>query len=326
MSVADPFDFFGIDGEAVLVAMAAIAASATVLAVWSALLSRDPVSSRMQRLRHRQAELRAGYQTAKRSQHRNAAALGFMQQVVRRFDLLKSRTAGSVAERLSRAGWRSKDALIIFMFMKLCMPFVVGAVAFLFIGGLDTFKLPPMAQNLLPLAFVLTGFYVPEVFVKNAISKREKLLQNGLPDALDLLVICAEAGLSLDAALTRVSREMAQSIPEIAEEFGLTAVELGFLPERRGALDNLMKRCHLPSVRGVVNTLQQTERYGTPLAHALRVLSAEYRDERMMKAEEKAAKLPAVLTVPMIIFILPTLMIVLIGPGILRVIDAFSNM
>jgi tight adherence protein C len=143
-----------------------------------------------------------------------------------------------------------------------------------------------------------------------------------LPDGLDLLVICAEAGLSLDAALNRVSRELGLSSPDLADELGLTAVELGFLPNRRQALMNLTKRTNLPPIRGVVNTLVQTERYGTPLAHSLRVLSAEFREERMLKAEEKAAKLPATLTVPMILFILPTLFCVLIGPAIIQVLDA----
>ena len=137
-------------------------------------------------------------------------------------------------------------------------------------------------------------------------------------------MICAEAGLSLDAAVTRVARELALSCPDLADELGLTAVELGFLPNRRQALMNLTKRTDLPPIRGVVNTLVQTERYGTPLAHSLRVLSAEFREERMMKAEEKAARLPAVLTVPMILFILPTLFIVLIGPAIIQVMAQFK--
>jgi tight adherence protein C len=150
-------------------------------------------------------------------------------------------------------------------------------------------------------------------------------LRKQLPDALDLLVICAEAGLSLDAALTRVARELGGSAPQLADEFGLTSVELGFLPNRRQALLNLAKRTDLASVRGVVNTLVQTERYGTPLAHALRVLAAEFRDERMLKAEEKAARLPATLTVPMILFILPTLFLVLIGPAIIRTLETLHG-
>lgn len=152
------------------------------------------------------------------------------------------------------------------------------------------------------------------------------MIQRALPDALDLLVICAEAGLSLDAALKRVAEEIGHTCPELGDELGLTAVELGFLPDRRSALHNLTRRCHLASLRGVVNTLQQTEKYGTPLSNALRVLSNEFRHERLMKAEEKAARLPVILTVPMIVFILPALMIVLIGPAAIRTIDAMSGL
>jgi len=139
------------------------------------------------------------------------------------------------------------------------------------------------------------------------------------------MVICAEAGLSLDSALKRVAKEMALSSPEIADEFGLTSIEIGFLPERGQALKNLMRRCDLPGIRGLVNTLMQSERYGTPLAQSLRVLSAEYRNERLMRAEEKAARLPAVMTVPLIVFVLPPLFVVLIGPAIMKFIDSMKG-
>jgi tight adherence protein C len=171
------------------------------------------------------------------------------------------------------------------------------------------------------VAGIIVGM-VPVIGLRQSIKGRQTRLRRQLPDGLDLLVICAEAGLSLDAALNRVSRELGLSSPDLADELGLTAVELGFLPNRRQALMNLTKRTNLPPIRGVVNTLVQTERYGTPLAHSLRVLSAEFREERMLKAEEKAAKLPATLTVPMILFILPTLFCVLIGPAIIQVLDA----
>jgi tight adherence protein C len=138
------------------------------------------------------------------------------------------------------------------------------------------------------------------------------------------MVICTEAGLGLEAALYRVSDELGPNAPELADELHLTAIELGFLPDRRIALQNLTARTELPSIRGVVNALVQTEKYGTPLASSLRVLATEYRDERMLKAEEKAAKLPATLTVPMIVFILPTLFIVLLGPAILKALDSLS--
>jgi len=154
---------------------------------------------------------------------------------------------------------------------------------------------------------------------------RAKQLQLGLPDGLDLMVICAEAGLSLDATLVRVSRELGNTWPELAEEFGITAAELTFLPDRRMAFDNLNNRTDSDGVRGVVNTLQQTAKYGTPLAQSLRVLAAEMRTARMTRAEEKAARLPALLTIPMMIFILPTLFIVLLGPAAINVMDTFKH-
>jgi tight adherence protein C len=169
------------------------------------------------------------------------------------------------------------------------------------------------------------GFMGPDLFIKNAISKRQTAMRKGLPDALDLMVICAEAGLSLDAMLKRVSEEFAQSSPELAEELQLTSLEVGFLPDRRQALQNLNNRTNMPGIRGVVNALIQSDKYGTPLAQSLRVLSHEFREERMLRAEEKAARLPAMMTVPMIVFILPPLFIVLIGPAILRVIDALGK-
>jgi tight adherence protein C len=166
---------------------------------------------------------------------------------------------------------------------------------------------------------IILGFAAPDIFLKNLSQKRGDLLRKAMPDAFDLLVICAEAGLSLDASLNRVSTEIGPSCAVLAEEIGLTAVELSFYPDRARALQNLADRIPLQGVVGLVNTLIQTEKYGTPLAQALRVLSSEMREDRIMAAETKAAKLPATLTVPMILFILPPLFVVLLGPAILRV-------
>ncbi|NQU70529.1 MAG: type II secretion system F family protein, partial [Rhodospirillales bacterium] len=199
-----------------------------------------------------------------------------------------------------------------------------GAILALFVAQMGTFSTP--IRLIIALFAVVIGAYAPDVFVNNAATKRKKELTKGLPDSLDLLVICAEAGQSLDAALTRIAVEMNISCPEIADEIRLTALELGLLPDRRQALINLDNRTNVPGIRGVVNTLNQTEKYGTPLAQSLRVLAAEFRSDRMMKAETKAAKLPAVMTVPMIIFILPPLFIVLIGPAILSVMDMLGNL
>jgi tight adherence protein C len=312
--------------EQAITVLAALAGFVTVLAVWNALLWRDPLSHRASKLRRRHDELRAGLIAAQPSRHRRQGTMGAMRAVASRLNLLKSRRTNDAAEKLARAGWRSKDALITFMVMKLVLPFAFGAGAFVFLDWPALGEMSPTLHSIVPLMAVLGGFYAPDVAVRNAAMKREQAIRKGLPDALDLLVICAGAGLSMDAALTRVAREIAPAAPEVADELGLTAIELGFLPDRRKALDNLTRRCQIEPMRGVVNTLKQTERYGTPLAHSLRVLASEYRSERMLKAEEKAARLPAMLTVPMIIFILPPLMIVLIGPGILRTIDALSKL
>ena len=171
----------------------------------------------------------------------------------------------------------------------------------------------------------ILGYKAADLYLDNLISKRTDAIRKGLPDALDLLVICAEAGLTVDSAFNRVAKELGRGFPELGDEFALTAIELGFLTERRMAFENLAYRVNLDSVKGVVTTMIQTEKYGTPLASALRVLSAEFRNERMMRAEEKAARLPAIMTVPLILFILPTLFVVILGPAACSIGDAFSK-
>src|SRR3569623_125454 len=171
---------------------------------------------------------------------------------------------------------------------------------------------------------LVLSYKAPDIWLKNKIGKRTTAIRKGLPDALDLLVICAEAGLTVDAAFNRVAKELGRAYPALGDEFALTAIELSFLTERRQAFENFAYRVDLDSVRGVVTTMIQTERYGTPLASALRVLSAEFRNERMMRAEEKAARLPAIMTVPLILFILPVLFIVILGPAACSIADAFS--
>ncbi|HTT78162.1 MAG TPA: type II secretion system F family protein, partial [Stellaceae bacterium] len=191
--------------------------------------------------------------------------------------------------------------------------------------GPHLLPIPEGLRSLAPIGGVVIGFFGPDVLIRNIISRRAHQMELGLPDALDLLVICAEAGLALDAALVRVSRELDATWPELAEEFGITAAELTYLPERKMAFDNLNARTNMASMRGVVNTLMQTAKFGTPLAVSLRNLAAEFREARIIRAEEKAARLPAMLTVPMILFILPTLFIVLLGPAIISVMNIFSG-
>jgi tight adherence protein C len=314
----------GLAPEDFIVICAALAAAVSAFAVWQALLVRDDLTPRLKALAERRAALKANM-LASLPRSRRKARDGLMHGVVARLNLLRSNEAERARLALARAGIRSKDAVVTYLFCKIVLPFLLGGAALISVDLLQIVHVPEAYRLPIDLGAVLLGFLAPGIYVKNAADKRKHAMQKGLPDALDLLVICAEAGLSLDAALTRVAREIGPSCPELADEFGLAAVELGFLPERRAALENLNQRTNMASVRGVVNTLLQTEKYGTPLAQSLRVLAAEFRNERLTKAEEKAARLPAILTVPMIIFVLPPLFIVLIGPAILRTVDALRN-
>lgn len=315
----------GMTPEDALTLLFGVAAFFVIVAVWQALLARDPIVVRAKSLLARRAELMNQYLGRGRRRERPAAH-GFMSHIVKRFRLLQGEKAGSMRERLAQAGIRSREALIALMFFKLCLPLIFGAAALVFFDFMGAYDLSSSQQLMACLVAVLLGAFAPNIWLKNQIIKRQAAIRKSVPDALDLLVICVEAGLSLDAALARVARELGRGSPELADEFQLTSLELGFLPERRQALENLSKRVTLPSIRAVVGSLIQTEKYGTPLAQSLRVLAAEFRNERMMRAEEKAARLPATLTVPMVVFILPSLFVVLIGPAIISVIDTLGKM
>jgi len=309
--------------ETTIAVLAGMLVFVSVLALGNALVPHDPMASRLRSHQKRREQLRAGILSGNAVNDRKRASVGLLKRLLDRLQLLRGDEARKTTDQLAQAGWRSRDALVVYLGLRLVLPFL-GAIAAVFL--LVAFMPQATGMNKL-LGVLVAGIvfaFVPVYGLKQAIKGRQTRLRRQLPDGLDLLVICAEAGLSLDAALARVARELGLSCPDLADELGLTSVELGFLPNRRQALMNLTKRTDLPAIRGVVNTLVQTERYGTPLAHSLRVLSAEFREERMMKAEEKAARLPAILTVPMILFILPTLFIVLIGPAIIQVIATFK--
>jgi tight adherence protein C len=314
----------GVSVEDLLILMTALSAGSVAITVWFTLLQRDPAARRVKMIADQRSALRSTMVQPRRRQQR-LPALGMMRRVVDRLNLLKSGQAERISQKLMRAGWRSKDAIIRYLFMKLALPLVFGVIVVGVLYGLNLYDLAPIPKLGAALGSVVLGAYLPDVIVKNATQKRQDTIRKALPDALDLMVICAEAGLSLDATLSRVSQEMELACPELADELGLTGLELGFLPDRRKALQNLAMRIDLPVVRGVVNTLLQAEKYGTPLAQSLRIMSGESRNERIMKAEEKAARLPAMLTVPMIIFTMPPLFVVLIGRAVLNTIDAFTT-
>ncbi|MEQ9042556.1 MAG: type II secretion system F family protein [Alphaproteobacteria bacterium] len=317
---------FGMAPEDFIALLAAGAALVSVMAVWYGLIVRDPMTARIRGLMARRDSLQSQFLAAPRRHESREFGVGIMRKVVKRLNLMRSAQVDQISRRLAQAGWRRRDALVAYLFAKAILPLAFGAVAAFLIYGIGILGPASMMTLTVALGAVVAGAFTPEFFVKSRVRRRKQQLQMGLPDGLDLMVICAEAGLSLDSTLERVSRELALSWPELADELGLTSVELGFLPERKQALDHLTARTDLQDVRALVNMLVQTEKYGTPLAHSLRVLAKEFRSERLMRAEEKAARLPAVLTVPMIVFILPALFVVLIGPAILNVIDGLGGL
>jgi tight adherence protein C len=228
--------------------------------------------------------------------------------------------------KLLQAGIRSKDLAFVVIFARFVLPLVIGPIMITGVYLLDWFPdWSSLKRYGLVAGSLILSYKAPDLWLKNKVQKRTDAIRKGLPDALDLLVICAEAGLTVDAAFSRVARELGKAYPELGDEFALTSIELGFLTDRRSAFENLATRIDLEAIRGVVTTMIQTEKYGTPLASALRVLSAEFRNERMMRAEEKAARLPAIMTVPLILFILPVLFVVILGPAACSISDNLLN-
>src|SRR5947207_11421827 len=317
-----PF-WLGVDD--LIAALAALAVLVALIGVYTALRSHNPFERRFAQIALRKESLRRAALDSGRSSRGRVQVAGLMSEAVKRLNLLRSHHATEARALLAQAGMRTREAMIRYLFARACMPLVFASAMVADSYGAHVLPIPPNYRWAAAFGAAMFGFFAPGVFIKNLITKRQKQLQLGLPDALDLLVICAEAGLSLDASLTRVSRELEPTWPEISEEFGITAAELTFLPERRQAFENLNGRTNLGSIRGVVNTLLQTAKFGTPLAQSLRVPGAEYRAAGITRAEEKAARLPAMLTVPMILFILPTLFIVLLGPAALNIVDTFSG-
>jgi tight adherence protein C len=243
-----------------------------------------------------------------------------MRNIVDRLDLRRALADESTMNKLRMAGFRGQNPLTRFLFFRLVLPFVFFAAAavYLFLlGGLP--EQPPFVKLFVSIVVAYAGFYAPVLYVSNRATKRKQSINMAWPDALDLLLICVESGMSVEAAFRRVAEEIGAQSVELAEEFVLTNAELSFLQERRQAYENLANRTGLESVKSVAQALIQAERYGTPVAHALRVLSSESRDARMNAAEKKAAALPPKLTVPMILFFLPVLFAVILGPAGIQV-------
>ena len=319
----------GIDVVNVATALAGIAAFMLMVAIYAVTTVRDPMTRRVKALNDRREQLKAGItaSTKRRAKlvQRNDTA-DRMKTMLSGLKVLQDEQLKAAQIKLLQAGIRSKEWAVAVIFGRMVLPIVFGAFILWLVYYVDYFPTwGPLKRYGLVAAVFVFAYKAPDIYLKNKIAKRSDAIRKGLPDALDLLVICAEAGLTVDAAFHRVAKELGRAYPELGDEFSLTAIELGFLSDRRQAFDNLAMRVALDAVRGVVTTMIQTEKYGTPLASALRVLSAEFRNERMMRAEEKAARLPAIMTVPLILFILPVLFIVILGPASCSISDAFKG-
>jgi tight adherence protein C len=305
MDLADPEQLFTV--------IVATATFVTFWAVWTAFAWQPPIEARLGALRTRRMKTRS--EQAKPSP--KATSIGFMRSLADRLNLLRGAAADQTTRKLRRAGFMSRDATVVYIFIKLALPLALGFVMILLTSTSSVIDVP---ENLiLPTCMggVIAGFLMPELYIKNVADKRREVLTLVLPEGLDLLTICVEAGLSIDAAFRRVAKEMRDPMPELSAEFEMTAIELTYLPDRQQALENMNERSDSPAVAALVNALRQTEKYGTPLANSLRVLSQEFRQTRASKAEEKGARMPALMTVPLMVFILPTLITVLLAPAIM---------
>ena len=317
----------GVDVLWVATILAAVAAAAVFFAIYAAVTVRDPMAKRVKALTERREQLKAGIMastTKKRAKLvQQNDTTDRMRNVLSSMQVLQDTQVKEAQQKLAQAGIRSKDLAFLIIFSRLVLPIVLGGGAALAIYGFNYLgDWSDLKRFGVFAGSAILGYKGADIYVNNLISKRTDLIRKGLPDAIDLLVICAEAGLTVDTAFARVSKELGSAYPELADEFSLTSIELGFLTERRQAFENLSYRVALDHIKGVVTTMIQTEKYGTPLASSLRVLSAEFRNDRMMRAEEKAARLPAIMTVPLILFILPTLFIVILGPAACSISDA----
>ena len=306
---------------------AAIAAIATVVTLAMPLLAGDSLEKRMKSVALEREKMRQ--RERERMARNEKVALrtspkAYMSTVVDQFNLSKWVGQEAAREKLMQAGYRGQGPYVAFLFFRMIVPLVmlVGSLIYVFL----ILQLDQPASIKIGLCLLATwlGMQLPFLFLKNKIQHRKLSIVRAFPDALDLLLICVESGMSIEAAFRRVSEEIGSQSIALCEELTLCTAELSYLPDRRQAYENLAKRTDLDGVKAVCLALQQAERYGTPMAHTLRVMSQENRDMRMSEAEKKAAALPPKLTVPMIVFFLPVLFVVILGPAAIKAMAAFS--
>jgi tight adherence protein C len=309
--------------EVLVTILTAVALFATVMTIALPTLSRDRLPSRMRAMATERDKMRAtrlsdlGKKDGKAQLRQNTS--GFMTDIVEKFNLRSQFESEELRDKLKQAGLRGQAPLIAYMFFRLVMPVIVAIGVLIYMFAIANYDYAPIVKVGVALGAAYLGYYLPNMFIENQVQRRQQSIKEAFPDALDMLLICVQSGMSTEAAFGKVSAEVGTQSLELAEELSLTTAELSYLPERRQAYENLAKRTGIAGIKGVTTALIQAERYGTPVGQALRTMAKENRDARMSEAEKKAAALPPKLTVPMIVFFLPVLFIVIIGPAIIQV-------
>ncbi len=301
----------------------AVIVFATVVTLITPILYRDKLTDRMKSVASRRDELRR----LARAQMRNEAPTlrqtdeGFYKKVVDQLQLSRLLEDPKVVDTLAQAGFRGPRPVTTFYFFRFVTPFVFLTFAIIYIYVLKAIGWPPMTKIAACCVLFVAGFYAPNVYLQNVITKRRTAIVGAFPDALDLLLICVESGMSIELAIQKVASEIGTRSIELAEELTLLSAELSYLPERRQAYEGLSKRVNYPGIKAVTTAMTQAERYGTPLGTALRVMAKENRELRIAEAEKIASQLPAKLTVPMVLFFLPVLFLVILGPAYIKATD-----
>lgn len=298
---------------------------ATLYIMISPLLEGDKLKKRMNSV----AEARDGMRQNRLEQLNQDQGLrkeskGFVRDLVDRLSLERLLEASDLKDKLAQAGMRGQKPIYTFYFFRFALPIIGFFIGLIFFIGLNVGKWELIQRFGATIFATATGYYLPAIYIKNKAGKRLSSIMPVFPDALDLLLICVESGMSVELAFAKVAEEMAENSVELAEEFSLTTAELSFLTSRRVAYENLARRNNHPGIRSVATALIQAERYGTPLGDTLRTMANENRQMRVMQAEKKAAALPAKLTVPMILFFLPVLFIVILTPAGMRMAGALG--
>lgn len=297
----------------------AVAMFMTIVGVMLPALKGDKLETRLKQVSSQREKLRRANRAQLEQKGIKREAKGTISEITKRLDLQTMLEDPNIASKLEQAGLRGPRPLMVFYFCRFLLPFVGAVGAFIYIFFVNDHNLSPAMKYGSIIFGAAIGFYAPNLYVGNIAQKRQQSIMQAFPDALDMMLICVESGMSIEMAFAKVGAEVGTASSELAEELQLTTAELSYLQERRMAYENLARRTGHEGVKAVTMALVQAERYGTPLGDALRVMSKENREMRMQAAEKKAAALPAQLTVPMILFFLPVLFLVVLGPAVIKV-------